>query len=164
MCSLAAFGAQSSIRASQDARQQRKQALEIIPLQRRDIEDRARQHVTGGNRLHALRWRSRRSHFHHRRDERQLDVEQHLRNAAGTNVKRRRARRSESRTRRSEHVAARRHVRKGHLTRTVCDGPGEGDVAIEGQQLDINAGDSHGAFKAGHRGNHTSGTSYLLGK
>ena len=114
--------------------------------------------------MHALRWRNRRSHFHRWRDERQLDVEQHLRDAAGTNVKRCRARRSESRTRRVEHVAARRHVRKRHLTCTVCGGPGDGDVAIEGQQLNINAGDSHGAFQAGYSGNHTPGASDLLGK
>ena len=76
---LAALGAKPPIGTADDAGQQRQQALEIVAFERRDVEDRSRQHVAGRHRLHALGWRRRRPHLDARRDEHQLHVQEHLR-------------------------------------------------------------------------------------
>ena len=60
---LSAFRAQPSVGTAHDAGQQRQQALEIVAFERRDLEDRARQHVAGRDRLHALGRRDRRPHL-----------------------------------------------------------------------------------------------------
>ena len=69
---LAAFRAQPPVRTAHDAGQQRQQALEVVAFERRDIEDRARHHVAGRDRLHALCRRRRRAHLDALRDERQM--------------------------------------------------------------------------------------------
>ena len=63
-----------------DPRQQRQQAPEIVPLERRGLEQRSRQHVAHRHRLDAVGGRRRvGAHLDARQNKRQLRVENHLR-------------------------------------------------------------------------------------
>ena len=159
---LSALGAQPSIRTSQDTRQQRKETLEVVAFQRRDVEDRAGKHVARRNGLHALRRRRRRPHLDIGRGECQIQVEQYLRGFSAAHVKRRGCCRDEARTRRLDDVAARRHIRKRHLTCAVRHRLREDRIAIQGPQLHFDGGHTHGALEGGDRGNDAAGAACAL--
>jgi len=148
--------AQASIRTAHDSGQQRQETLEVVAFERRNVEDRAGEHVAGRDRLHALRWRRGRPHLDARRNERQADIGEDLSGLAGANVERPRVGRDEPRPCGLDDVAPDRNVWKCRLPRSVSQRPGEHHIAIERTQLHVDAGNPHRSLERRDRGNNTS--------